>query len=147
MKKSNCIYKQEKKATQSKRAVAIEASKLRMKEASEAMKAGELVQYWHINLLTGHEYSARNSTYLYYQGIAPGYVLPKSSFIEGKVWKLPVKKGSTFGYITVKVWDEDEKKFVGWKVIHIDCIDYDGADKVQWIKNKLYWSDDTDIPF
>jgi len=45
MKKSNCIYKQEKKATQSKRAVAIEASKLRMKEASEAMKAGELVQY------------------------------------------------------------------------------------------------------
>lgn len=147
MKKSNCIYKQEKKAKQTKKAIAIEASKLRMKEASEAMKAGELVQYWHINLLTGHEYSARNSSFLYHQGVAPWYVLPKSSFIDWKNRKLPVKKWSTFWYISVKVWDEDEKKFVGWKVIHIDCIDYDGADKVQWIKDKLYWSDDTDIPF
>ena len=147
MKKSNCIYKQEKKEKQSKRAIAVEASKLRMKEASDAMKAGEVVQYWHINLLTGHEYSAKNSTYLYHQGVAPWYVLPKSSFIEGRNRKLPVKKGSTFWYITVKVWDEDEKKFVWWKVIHIDCIDYDGTDKVQRIKDKLYWSEELDIPF
>jgi len=39
MKKSNCVYKQEKKAKQTKKAIAIEASKLRMKEASEAIKA------------------------------------------------------------------------------------------------------------